>query len=66
MGVTYLQYLNEIRLSHIYQDLITTELPIQEILELHGFTNYKLFRKVFSQKFQMTPSEVRNSQNKNQ
>lgn len=62
MGVTYLQYLNEIRLSHIYQDLITTELPIQEILELHGFTNYKLFRKVFAQKFHMTPSEIRNLQ----
>jgi len=66
MGVTYLQYLNEIRLSHIYQDLITTELPIQEILELHGFTNYKLFRKVFAQKFQMTPSEIRNLQSKKQ
>lgn len=64
MGITYLQYLNEIRLSHIYQDLITTSLPIQKILDLHGFTNYKLFRKVFFQKFQMTPSEIRNLQSK--
>ncbi|WP_442913509.1 hypothetical protein [Lacrimispora sp.] len=35
-------------------------------MELHGFTNYKLFRKVFAQKFQMTPSEIRNLQNKKQ
>jgi AraC-like DNA-binding protein len=64
MGITYLQYLNEIRLSYIYQDLITTELTVQKILELHGFTNYKLFRRIFADKFHMTPLEMRNLQNK--
>ena len=33
MGVTFLEYQNEIRLSHIYQDLITTTDTLQDILE---------------------------------
>lgn len=59
MGVTYTQYLNELRLSHIYQDLIGTDLPLKDILEKHGFSNYKLFRKMFSEDFHMTPMEYR-------
>ncbi|MDO5405851.1 MAG: AraC family transcriptional regulator [Eubacteriales bacterium] len=64
MGITYLEYQNELRLSHIYQDLITTEDTIQEILERHGFSNYKLFRRVFYQHFNGTPTEVRANRRK--
>ncbi len=60
-GVTYFQYLNELRLSHIYYDLTATDLSLKELLEHHGFTNYKLFRKMFFEKFQMTPGEYRKS-----
>ncbi len=59
MGLTYLEYLNEVRLSHIYQDLISTPDSLQHILERHGFTNYKLFRRVFAEHFQATPSQIR-------
>ena len=59
MGLTFLEYQNELRLSHIYQDLITTEDTLQQILERHGFTNYKLFRRMFAEHFQATPSQVR-------
>lgn len=59
MGLTFLEYLNEVRLSHIYQDLISTQYTLQRILERHGFTNYKLFRRVFSEHFHTTPSQVR-------
>lgn len=59
MGMTCFQYLNEIRLSHIYQDLKHTDLPLYQILEGHGFRNYKLFRQVFYEKFGTTPSRVR-------
>ncbi|MDD2973097.1 MAG: AraC family transcriptional regulator [Lachnospiraceae bacterium] len=59
MGQTYLEYLNEIRLTYIYKDLIHTNLPLYEILEKHGFQNYKLFRKIFRQRFQCTPGELR-------
>lgn len=59
MGLTFLEYQNEVRLSHIYQDLITTTDTLQHILERHGFTNYKLFRRMFSEHFGGTPSQIR-------
>lgn len=59
MGLTFLEYQNEVRLSHIYQDLITTADTLQHILERHGFTNYKLFRRMFSEHFNATPSKIR-------
>lgn len=59
MGLTFLEYQNEVRLSHIYQDLISTQDTLQSILERHGFTNYKLFRRVFSEHFHATPLQVR-------
>lgn len=59
MGLTFLEYQNDIRLSRIVRDLLDTEEPIRDILERHGFTNYKLFRRVFRERFQMTPTELR-------
>lgn len=59
MGLTFLEYQNELRLSHIYHDLITTTDTLQQILERHGFTNYKLFRKMFFEHFGATPSQIR-------
>lgn len=59
MGITFLEYQNELRLSYIYQDLLTTDDPIHQILERHGFTNYKLFRRMFFSHFGDTPSHVR-------
>lgn len=59
MGLTFLEYQNEVRLSHIYQDLIGTTDTLQHILERHGFTNYKLFRRMFFEHFYATPSQIR-------
>ncbi len=58
-GMTYLQYLNEYRLGRIYQDLVETEIPLKYLLERHGFNNYKLFRRMFSEHFGRTPGEIR-------
>jgi len=58
-GSTYLEYLNEIRLSRIYSDLINTSLPIHIILEKHGFTNYKRCHRIFAEKLNDTPRAVR-------
>lgn len=62
MGTTFLAYQNELRLSHIYQDLITTNDPVHVILERHGFTNYKLFRRMFFSHFGDTPTGIRKQQ----
>ena len=60
MGSTFLEYQNELRLSHIYHDLTTTKDTVQSILERHGFTNYKLFRRMFYERFAATPTQIRN------
>lgn len=59
MGITFLEYQNEYRLSFIYRDLITTKDPVHVILERHGFTNYKLFRRMFLEHFGNTPTQIR-------
>ena len=59
VGITFLEYQNEYRLSFIYRDLITTRDPVHVILERHGFTNYKLFRRMFLEHFGNTPTQIR-------
>ncbi|MCD8013918.1 MAG: AraC family transcriptional regulator [Lachnospiraceae bacterium] len=59
MGMSFLQYLNEVRAAHIYQDLETTDLPVAEIMERNGFTNQKLFNRTFKQIYGCTPQSVK-------
>ncbi len=59
LGTTFLEYQNMLRISKIYDDIQNTHDPIQKILERHGFTNYKLFRRMFTDQFHATPSEIR-------
>lgn len=59
MGMTFTEYLSTIRLRAIYEEIITTDLPVQIILERNGFTNYKLFMRMFRQTYGCTPSQKR-------
>lgn len=59
MGMSFLQYLNEVRAAHVYQDLENTNLPVAEIMERNGFTNQKLFNRTFKQIYGCTPMSVR-------
>lgn len=59
MGMSFLNYLNEVRVSHIYQDIQNSDAPIAEIIEANGFTNQKLFNKTFKELYGCTPSAVR-------
>lgn len=59
MGMTFTEYLNSIRLRYIYEDVLSTDLPIQTILEKNGFTNYKLFMRMFRETYGGTPSQKR-------
>ena len=45
--MSFLRYLNEVRVAHVYQDLVNTEEPISYIMEKNGFTNQKLFNRTF-------------------
>jgi AraC-like DNA-binding protein len=59
MGTTFLKYLNSVRLEHFYTDLTNTDLSISELIERNGFTNYKMFMKLFKDTYGNTPSEIR-------
>lgn len=66
MGMTFLEYVNSVRLSHIYGDLLNTNYGIMALLERHGFTNYKLFAKMFRTTYGCSPSELRKKSNSSQ
>ncbi len=59
MGMSFLRYLNEVRISHVYRDLEQTDAPIAEIAEKNGFHNQKLFNRTFREVYGCTPSAVR-------
>ena len=59
MGTTFLKYLNSIRLEHFYINLTNTDYSITELIEKNGFTNYKMFMKLFKDNYGCTPSETR-------
>lgn len=59
MNLSFLEYLNDVRLSHIYQELLDTDTPIGVLIEENGFTNQKLFNRSFKKLYGRKPSEVR-------
>lgn len=59
IGIPFKKHLNQVRLSHIYHDLCATDAPIMEIVDRHGFTNYKLFNRMFKEIYGATPREIR-------
>ena len=58
-GTSFLQYLNQVRLSKVYHDLRYTSLPITEIMERNGFTSQKQFNLSFKKMYGCTPSSIR-------
>ena len=59
MGITFLEFVNQVRFSHVCRDILHTDQSITEILARHGFTNYKLFRRMFHETYGCTPSAKR-------
>ena len=59
IGIPFKKHLNQVRMSHIYHDLCTTDAPIMEIVSMHGFTNYKLCNRIFKEIYGTTPRELR-------
>lgn len=59
MGINFTRHVNQVRISHIHHDLVATEDPIMEIIDRNGFTNYKLFHKLFREIYGCTPREAR-------
>lgn len=59
MGTTFLKYLNSVRLENFYTELTNTDCSITELTEKNGFTNYKIFMKLYKNTYGCTPSETR-------
>lgn len=59
IGIPFTQHVNHVRLAHIYHDICATDDPVMEILDRHGFTNYKLFSRMFKVVYGDTPRAVR-------
>ncbi len=59
MGVSYLQYVYQVRTTAVCRDLETTEDPIGEIGERHGFRDPKMLNQYFREIYGCTPSEKR-------
>ena len=63
MGISFLQYINQVRAAHIYQDLIHTDESILFLMEKNGFNNQKLFNHTFKTLYGCTPSQIRSNVN---
>lgn len=58
-GFTFMEYVNMVRLTHIHSDILDTDDSITTIQERHGFTNYKVFSRMFKEAYGCTPSKLR-------
>jgi len=61
MGFSFMEYVNLVRLSHIHSDILETEDSITIIQERHGFSNYKVFNRMFKEAYKCTPSKLRST-----
>ena len=60
LGMTFSDHLSRVRIAHFYHDLSATDLPVMELLDVHGITNYKHFSKRFKEIYGCTPRDIRN------
>ncbi len=58
-GVTFSQYLKDLRLRHAMNDLLYTSRPITQIAFDNGFSSSSFFNKAFRERFSQSPREVR-------
>ena len=59
MGVNFIRHLHLVRLTHIHEELLSSEDSIMEIVSRHGFNNYKLFTKMFREIYGCAPRTLR-------
>lgn len=59
MGISYLQYVYQIRTTSVCRELETCDDTIGEIAERHGFKDTKMLNQYFKEIYGCTPSEKR-------
>ena len=58
-GQTFLEYLNCLRASRLWEDLSAGTDSISQLMERHGIGNYKVFSRTFKALYGTTPRQVR-------
>lgn len=59
IGVNFLAYLTNIRMEQAKKLLVSTSVSIDEVAEQSGYTDYRVFTKVFKKNEGITPSQYR-------
>lgn len=60
-GKTFTQLLQEEKLKAAVKLLMTTQLPLSDIIQTVGYENISYFYRIFKKSFHMTPQEYRNN-----
>lgn len=55
LGISYVSYLNEVRLKHAKRMLIESDCPVSEVSSASGFNNLSNFNRMFKEKTTLTP-----------
>ena len=59
LGMTYLEYVQDIRLKNAHQLLQTTKLTVDEVADRVGYQNKGYFYKIFVDKYRITPAKLK-------
>ena len=59
IGINFRKYLNDLRIEHARDLLLTTDLTVNEISEQSGFMSPSYFISVFKKTEDVTPNEFR-------
>lgn len=59
IGISFSEYLMEVRLSHAVKDLAVPKLKVEYIAEKNGFSNARSFVSAFKNKYDCLPSKYR-------
>ena len=62
MNTTFVNYVNELRLTRAAMLLTTTDTPIIEIAGMSGFNNISNFNRAFKMYYDTTPSKYRKTE----
>ena len=60
-GQTFLEYLNDVRTMHLYEDLQNSDETITVLMEKNGLSNYKIFMRTFKKLCGSTPQKMRSN-----
>ena len=60
-GQTFLEYLNDVRTMHLYEDLQNSDETITVLMEKNGLSNYKIFMRTFKKLYGYTPQKMRSN-----